>query len=209
MSPAVVCDCTVYLQALASDGPAYALFERVEFGTVELFTSPPILAEVRRVLARPKLRKKNREITDERVDAFINKVAAMATVATDVLPLVKLPRDPADEPYLNLALTVGVPYLVSQDPDLLDLMADVAFRSANPALTILDPVAFLGLREWEPSDVGDPPAPAAGSFFLPPAEHSFLPALDAPATAPAVASAPRNHSVFSVSRRSADRNPFA
>lgn len=147
MSLAVVCDCMVYLQALASDGPAYALFERVEAGSVELFTSPVILAEVRNVLVRPKIRTKNREITDYRVDAFLNKVAAMATVVTDVLPLVKLPRDPKDEPYLNLALTVGVPYLVSRDTDLLGLMSDVAFRSANPTLTILDPVAFLRLPE--------------------------------------------------------------
>ena len=147
MSLAVVCDCMVYFQALASDGPPYALFERVESGSVELITSPVILAEVRRVLARPKIRNKNRSITDDRVDAFLNKMAAMATVVTDVLPLVKLPRDPSDEPYLNLALTVGVPYLVSRDPDLLDLMADVAFRSANPTLTILDPVAFLRLPE--------------------------------------------------------------
>ena len=147
MSLAAVFDCMVYLQALTSNGPAYRLLELVEDGSVELFLSPPILAEIRNVLSRPKIRNKNRNLNDERMNAFLNKLAAMATVLTDVHAHVQFPRDPKDEPYLNLALTVGAPYLVSRDPDLLDLMADVAFRSAYLNLTILDPVEFLKLPE--------------------------------------------------------------
>lgn len=32
------------------------------------------------------------------------------------------PRDPQDEPFLNLAIEVEADYLISRDPDLLDLM---------------------------------------------------------------------------------------
>jgi putative PIN family toxin of toxin-antitoxin system len=148
MSNVAVFDCMLYLQAAVSDrGPAFACFELVEAEAVELVTSPAVLAEVRDVLGRPTLRQKFPSLTEERVEAFVNRVAVRATVLTDVFPIAKVPRDPNDETYLNLALTVGAPYLVSWDHHLLDLMADDAFRAAHPALTVLDPVAFLNLPE--------------------------------------------------------------
>jgi len=65
----------------------------------------------------------------------------------------ELPRDPGDEPYLNLAIETGARFLVTRDRDLLDLMRwDTEegrnFQSRFPDLRILDPVAFL--REAEP-----------------------------------------------------------
>ena len=54
-----------------------------------------------------------------------------------------LPRDPNDEPYLNVAIAANATFLVSRDLDLLDLMQDATFRQQFPSLTILDPVAFL------------------------------------------------------------------
>ena len=57
--------------------------------------------------------------------------------------LFSLPRDPDDEPYLNLAIAAGADYLVTWDKDLLDLMQDASFRAQYPRLTILNPVALL------------------------------------------------------------------
>lgn len=54
-----------------------------------------------------------------------------------------LPRDPKDEPYLNLAVAAQATFLVSRDLDLLDLIKDAAFRQRHPDLNILDPPAFL------------------------------------------------------------------
>jgi putative PIN family toxin of toxin-antitoxin system len=58
-------------------------------------------------------------------------------VPAEVPRTLTLPRDPKDEPYLNLALAVGAQYLVSRDKDLLDLMNDGSFRQRYPDLTIL------------------------------------------------------------------------
>lgn len=71
-----------------------------------------------------------------------------ATVVDNPPAVFRLPRDPKDEPYLNLAIAVGARYLVSRDNDLLDLMTDEspeasAFRQQYPNLTVLDPVSFL------------------------------------------------------------------
>ena len=61
----------------------------------------------------------------------------------NVPSLCSLPRDPDDEPYINLAIAVDADYLVTWDKDLLDLMQDAGFRAQYPRLTILNPVALL------------------------------------------------------------------
>jgi predicted nucleic acid-binding protein len=59
-----------------------------------------------------------------------------------------VPRDPDDEPYLDLAAAVEADYLVTRDQDLLSLNTDHSieakqFRQRLPKLSILDPVEFL------------------------------------------------------------------
>jgi predicted nucleic acid-binding protein len=68
----------------------------------------------------------------------------------------ELPRDPDDEPYLNLALEAGAQFLVTRDRDLLDLRRwDTSegrdFQSRFPQLKILDPVTFIKEIEAQPS----------------------------------------------------------
>jgi putative PIN family toxin of toxin-antitoxin system len=134
----------VYLQAAVHEsGPAFACFGRVECGAVTLCISDEVLAEVRDVLTRPKLQAKFRRLTAEHVEAFLAAVRARAVTIAEVPHTFTYPRDPDDEPYLNLAIAAGARYLVSRDKDVLDLANDSDFRSRFPSLTILDPVAFL------------------------------------------------------------------
>ena len=65
-------------------------------------------------------------------------------------PVFSYPRDPKDEPYVNLAVAAGLRYLVSRDKDLLDLMQDPSFQQRFPDLMILDPVTFLRALSSEP-----------------------------------------------------------
>ena len=53
------------------------------------------------------------------------------------------PRDPDDEPYVDLAIATHASFLVSRDNDLLDLMKDEGVRKSYPGITVLGPVAFL------------------------------------------------------------------
>lgn len=144
MSDRAVFDCMVSLQAVTNEnGPAFACFRLVDDGRVTLCVSAETLAEARDVLTRPKLQAKFPRLTSERVVAFLQNVEAKAVTVGEVPSVVSHPRDPDDEPYLNLAVAAGANYLVSRDKDLLDLMSDADFRSRFPDLTILDPVAFL------------------------------------------------------------------
>jgi len=70
-------------------------------------------------------------------------VEARAELATDAPRVFELPRDPKDEPYINLAIAARARYLVTRDKNLLDLKDDEALRRLARALTILDPAAFL------------------------------------------------------------------
>jgi uncharacterized protein len=130
----------VFFQAASRpEGPAARLFmEFIETGRLTIFVS-----EVRDVLARPNIRAKNPAITDKTIDDFFRRIEQVAQRIDDVPASYALPRDPDDEPYVNLALAANADYLVTWDKDMLDLMRDENFRQHYPQLMILNPVALL------------------------------------------------------------------
>lgn len=144
MTPRAVFDCMVFLQGAGRpQGPARACFRLIDAGKVTLCLSPDILTEVRDVLTRTKTQKKFPLLTPEWVEEFVQNAESKAVLIGEVPKVVTLPRDPKDEPYLDLALAIGAQHLVSRDKDLLDLMDDGDFRQRHPGLKILDPEAFL------------------------------------------------------------------
>jgi putative PIN family toxin of toxin-antitoxin system len=133
-----------YLQAATSDrGPAAEVLRRGDADQVTLLVSAGILREVRAVLLRPEVRRRNDRLTPERVDEFLAHLSAKAVPIAEVPKRFSLPRDPKDESYLNLALAAGARYLVTWDNDLLDLMHGKEFLRDHPGLTILTPPDFL------------------------------------------------------------------
>lgn len=141
-----VFDCMVYLQAATNDrSPAFACLNLVETNHVKLYLSRAIVDEVRDVLTRPKIQRKFPNLTQERVDTFVQKIATLAVLVSGVPDAGIALRDPDDLPYLDLAVAVNARYIVSRDNDLLDLMQDAAFIAKCPDLRVIDPVAFLGI----------------------------------------------------------------
>jgi putative PIN family toxin of toxin-antitoxin system len=146
-----VFDCNIYLQAAASSkGVAAACLRLAENGEIVLYASYAILEEVSEVLNRPVVRKNLPELTDEAVDAFIEKLGDFVIFIKNVPPEFHLQRDVDDEDYINLAVKVRADYLVSRDRDLLDLMTDYTieakeFRQRFRFLKVINPVEFLEL----------------------------------------------------------------
>jgi putative PIN family toxin of toxin-antitoxin system len=105
--------------------------------------SAAVLAEARDVLTRPILQRKFPILTPEWVANFLTNIVAKAAWLPSVPRNFEYPRDPKDEPYVNLALAADVRFLVSRDRDLLDRMKDAEFTKRYPTLTILTPEAFL------------------------------------------------------------------
>lgn len=147
--PGVVFDCMLFLQATANrHSPAARALDLLDAGLIRLFISRPILKEVRDVLNRPEVRQQLPGITDEAVAALFDRLRKRAILVKQIPQAFSYPRDPKDEPYLNLAVAAKAIYLVSRDKDLLDLMrwdleAGREFQRRFRHLRIIDPVAFL------------------------------------------------------------------
>jgi putative PIN family toxin of toxin-antitoxin system len=139
----------LFLQGAArNSGPAGACLVLVELDAVEIFLSHKIMAEVRDVLTRPRVRRKFSSLTDENVDRFLTALEKRAVVMADVPHVFQFDRDPKDEPYINLAIAARADYLVSRDKDILDLADASTFngrrlREQAPDLQILEPREFV------------------------------------------------------------------
>lgn len=91
-------------------------------------------------------------LTEVSVHAFIRDIISKSHVVKHVKPAFDLIRDPKDEPYIDLAVTVRADFLVTSDRDLLDLMTGIdveskQFRQRFRRLKIVTPREFLNLVE--------------------------------------------------------------
>jgi putative PIN family toxin of toxin-antitoxin system len=144
----IIYDAGVVLQAtLHPSGPAGKALRLLERDEVMGFLSGRVREEYEDVLYRPSVRAKNAQLTDERAQAVLEWLDQEMTLIVHPTRVIEYPRDPKDEPVVNLALTVKADYLVTRDKDLLDLHKSRDFRLLFPFLGVVDPVAFLGAVE--------------------------------------------------------------
>jgi uncharacterized protein len=97
--------------------PAKIIFDRRE--AYQLVVSPAIVAEIKDVLNRPKLRTKFPSLADHIVDEILELLEAAESVNPSDVPPVS--RDPKDDIFLACAQASKAVYLVSEDNDLLTL----------------------------------------------------------------------------------------
>ena len=117
--PSVVLDPNVLISAAISGkgAPAFVIAAWSN-GEFQLVVSPKLLDELEAVLLRPKFRK---YISKAEVQAYVRKLRALATFFPDPPPQPGLTPDPKDDYLVSLGRAAGVDYLVSGDPDLLNL----------------------------------------------------------------------------------------
>ena len=116
----VVADTNVIVSGLLWHGPSRQLLNAARQGTVELFTSGALLAELEEVLQREKFVKR---LTAAQVQPrdLVTGYAALATVVqpAPIAPVVV--RDPDDDAAIACAVTAAAVKIVSGDRDLLAL----------------------------------------------------------------------------------------
>lgn len=145
----VVLDCMVYVQATANaKGPAARLLDLLDTGEIILFVSRETLSEIRDTMNDEEVRAKLPGITDIRVEVLFRRLEQKATSIKQIPKRFEYPRDPDDEPYINLALAAGATHLISRDNDLLDLMRweteeGREFQKRFRFLKIVTPDVFL------------------------------------------------------------------
>jgi putative PIN family toxin of toxin-antitoxin system len=115
MNPRVVLDTNVLVSGLLG-GTATNVIRRWRAGSFRMVLSAEIMAEYESVLNRPKFKLPKWVIQD--LLAYIRDSAEWVTpVAEDS----SVARDPSDDKFLFAAVTGRADWLVSADPDLLDL----------------------------------------------------------------------------------------
>jgi putative PIN family toxin of toxin-antitoxin system len=145
--PAVF-DCNVFLQSmLSARGASHACWQKVATQEVELFVTPYILAEIRRLPSHRSL-KRFSTFTPERVERFVEELIDVAELVADPASVFIYPRDPKDAHYVDLAVATDSLLIVSNDKDLLDLMNDTngegkALRLLHPDFRVLTPPELL------------------------------------------------------------------
>jgi len=118
----VVLDTNIFVSGLLSKtGLPAKILDAWRAGQYLLITSPPIVAEIRRVLETPRMRKKY-FITSgdiEQLIILLEKDALIVPGRTDVRNAI--PDDPSDEMFLACAMDAAADYIVSGDRHLLDI----------------------------------------------------------------------------------------
>jgi predicted nucleic acid-binding protein len=89
-------------------------------------------------------------LTNETAKAFVAEIERVSIFIENVPREYEYPRDPKDQPYINLAITADADYLTSRDKDLLELMNDRDFTARFPTTRVVDPVSLLREIESEP-----------------------------------------------------------
>jgi uncharacterized protein len=122
----VVFDTNVFVSAYAFGGKPAELIRAAIVGEVVLVTSPPILAELARVLA-DKL-----GFEADRVDQVIGQIARIAEVVRPV-SRVEIVSDEPDNRVLECAREGAADLIVSGDAHLLELGAFEGIRVLSPS----------------------------------------------------------------------------
>jgi putative PIN family toxin of toxin-antitoxin system len=115
VTPRVVLDSNVIVSGLGWSGPPARILDAALEGRLVLVTSPPLLAELRRVLGYPKLA---RVIDGAQQLVDLVEASSVAVLPTRVLAVVS---DESDNRVLEAAVEGAADYIVSGDDHLLGL----------------------------------------------------------------------------------------
>lgn len=134
----VVIDANVYVSAyVRPEGPPGQIIERfLRDVAFELIVSDQIIEEVLRALAYPKIRKLRRTNVDP--ELWFEDIVVLAQPVSGEYAVTAVSEDPDDDKYLAAAVEGRAVFVVTGDPDLLDIREHEGVR-------IITPRAFLDL----------------------------------------------------------------
>lgn len=127
-----VLDANVYISAvIRPEGPPGEILQRfLRESPFELIVSADIVDEVRRALRYPKVRKYFRDDTDP--EKWLTAVVLLADLVAGDYDVSGASADPDDDKYVAAALEGRATYLVTGDPDLLDVGEHVGVYTVTP-----------------------------------------------------------------------------
>jgi uncharacterized protein len=135
-----VFDANVYVSAaVRPEGPPGQVLDRfIRESAFELVLSPAIIDEVRETLVDPKVQRCIRAVID--APTWFETIVVLANPVAGEYEVHGVSRDPDDDKYLTAAVEGGATFVVSGDPDLLDIKEHDGVRIVSPRqfLDVLD-----------------------------------------------------------------------
>jgi putative PIN family toxin of toxin-antitoxin system len=129
--PTIVPDVNVMVSgALLSDTPPGQVMSAWQAQRLELATSPPILDELARVLAYPRVAHLL-DLTPDEIDAYCRTLEASAVLVPGTTP-VQVSEDPDDDKFFACALEADADYIVSGDRHVLAVEAFAGVATVTP-----------------------------------------------------------------------------
>jgi len=126
----VVLDTNIFLSGLMlPESVPGKIISAWRSSSFELVLSEPMLTEISRVLAYPKIRKRI-AWSDDDIEHFISLLRFRVEIVDIQDTHAVVPRDPNDAPVLAALIASGADYLVSGDKDLLELRNAYAIETA-------------------------------------------------------------------------------
>lgn len=127
-----VVDANVYVSAyVRPEGPPGLIIERFLRDTAfEIVLSTEIVEEVLRALAYPKIRKAVR--TKVEPELWFEDIVVLAQLVPGEYKVSGVSDDPDDDKYIATAIEGRAAFVVSGDPDLLDVMEHQGVRIITP-----------------------------------------------------------------------------
>ena len=129
----VVLDTNVLVSALlTAGGPPDAIVRAAYNGDFQLVASSPLVAELRSVLIRPRI-KERLGWSDQEIAAFITHFSEQAVIVQPQTRVAVVVSDPADNKVLEAAIDGKADYVVSGDRHLLELRGYQDIPIVSPA----------------------------------------------------------------------------
>jgi putative PIN family toxin of toxin-antitoxin system len=127
-----VLDANVYVSAaIRPEGsPGQILTRFLRQSAFDNILAPAIIDETLRALAYPKVRKHVRSGLD--VAAWFESIVLLSDLVTGEFAVERVSEDPDDDKYIAAALEGRAAFIVTGDPDLLEIEHHVGVRIVSP-----------------------------------------------------------------------------
>lgn len=112
----VTLDTNILISALGWNGNPNQVFSRIVSGEVDFIISDEQFTELAETLEYPKF-----QFTEEQKDRFKSLILETATFVKPIEKIDTIKNDPDDNMVLEAAVAGNVEYIITGDPDLLDL----------------------------------------------------------------------------------------
>lgn len=131
----IVLDTNIVVSALLWGGIPYRLIEATSAGTIELYSSPVLVAELAEILGRAHIEKKINEVGSS-AEAILSLYAQLARIVspTDVPRVV--PNDPDDDHLIACALSAQADLVVTGDHGVLAIRKHQGIDIVAPATAL-------------------------------------------------------------------------